>query len=276
MRSFTLTAIALFLGALVTFFVGRTLGLVGSDSTSTDIRLVVAASAINPGQTIEFSQLKLVSWPKNSIPEQSFDKTSLVTGRITKQAIYPGELVLEPKLAALDAKGGLASTIESGKRAISVRVNDVIGVAGFALPGSFVDVLVSAKDSADVSFSTTVLTRVKVLAVAQETQADQMKPKVVNAVTLELTPPEAEKLDLARSIGALSLILRNENDTATASSDGTRLSDILKSPPQVPARVNSAPATPRPSSAPRPARPASDETNTVTSIRGIAKREEQP
>ncbi len=276
MRSFTLTAIALFLGALVTFFVGRTLGLVGSDSTSTDIRLVVAASAINPGQTIEFSQLKLVSWPKNSIPEQSFDKTSLVTGRITKQAIYPGELVLEPKLAALDAKGGLASTIESGKRAISVRVNDVIGVAGFALPGSFVDVLVSAKDSADVSFSTTVLTRVKVLAVAQETQADQMKPKVVNAVTLELTPPEAEKLDLARSIGALSLILRNENDTATASSDGTRLSDILKSPPQVPARVNSAPATPRPSSAPRPALPASDETNTVTSIRGIAKREEQP
>ena len=271
-----MTAIALFLGALVTFFVGRTLGLVGSDSTSTDIRLVVAASAINPGQTIEFSQLKLVSWPKNSIPEQSFDKTSLVTGRITKQAIYPGELVLEPKLAALDAKGGLASTIESGKRAISVRVNDVIGVAGFALPGSFVDVLVSAKDSADVSFSTTVLTRVKVLAVAQETQADQMKPKVVNAVTLELTPPEAEKLDLARSIGALSLILRNENDTATASSDGTRLSDILKSPPQVPARVNSAPATPRPSSAPRPALPASDETNTVTSIRGIAKREEQP
>jgi pilus assembly protein CpaB len=275
-KKLSLIAIALLLGALATFFVARALGLIGATTPSTDVRLVVAASAIYPGQAIEPAQLKLVSWPQSSVPDQSFTKITILSGRIPKQTIYPGELLLEPKLAAVDAKGGLASTIEFGKRAISVRVNDVVGVAGFALPGSFVDVLVSAKDSADVSFSTTVLTRVKVLAVAQETQADQMKPKVVNAVTLELTPPEAEKLDLARSIGALSLILRNENDTATASSDGTRLSDILKSPPQVPARVNSAPATPRPSSAPRPARPASDETNTVTSIRGIAKREEQP
>lgn len=267
MKRLTLTAIALLLGALATFFVARALGLMGPTSPSNELRLVVAASVINPGQAIEAAQLKLVSWPQNSVPDQSFSKISLVAGRIPKQTIYPGELLLEPKLAAVDAKGGLASTIESGKRAISVRVNDVVGVAGFALPGSFVDVLVSAKDAADVPFSTTVLTRVKVLAVAQETQADQMKPKVVNAVTLELTPPEAEKLDLARSIGALSLVLRNENDAADVESAGTRLNDILR------ASQPAAKAAASKNAAPKPVR---SESSTVTSIRGISKRQEQP
>ncbi len=251
------------------------MGLLGSTASSVDIKLVVASSVINSGQLIEAAQIKEVSWPKTNVPELSFFKSSLVAGRIAKQTIYPGELILEPKLAGADSKGGLASAIETGKRAISVRVNDVVGVAGFALPGSFVDVLVSAKDAANASFSTTVLTRVKVLAVAQETETEQMKPKVVNAVTLELTPPEAEKLDLARSIGTLSLILRNENDTTDVNSAGTRLNDILRTGKPAPApaasRVNSGPPA-----APRPARPPSDETATVTSIRGIAKREEQP
>lgn len=275
MRSLFIAAIALFLGAIGTYLVAQYLGLVGKSKSQTELQLIVAATTINAGQVIESGQIKLVQWPESAVPESSFVKSSSVAGRIAKQTIYPGELVLEPKLASIDAKGGLAATIETGKRAISVRVNDVVGVAGFALPGSFVDVLVSAKDAANVSFSTTVLTRVKVLAVAQETESDQMKPKVVNAVTLELTPPEAEKLDLARSIGTLSLVLRNENDTTDVNSAGTRLNDILRSgkpaPSPAAAKVNTGPPA-----APRPARPPSNELDTVTSIRGIAKREEQP
>ena len=112
------------------------------------------------------------------------------------------------------------------KRAITVRVNDVIGVAGFALPGSYVDVLVSARDARNEPFSKIVLDRVKVLAVAQETAADPAKPKVVNAVTLELTPAESERLDLARSVGSLSLALRNELDRVALTSGGTRLEDL--------------------------------------------------
>jgi pilus assembly protein CpaB len=246
--------------------------------------LVVAAAPIAAGQVIESGQVKTMAWPRGKAPEQSFIKASAVVGRVAKHPIYPGELLLEPKLAAVDARGGLASTIESGKRAISVGVNEVVGVTGFALPGSYVDVLVSAKDAANAPFATTVLTRIKVLAVAQDTDADATKPKVVKAVTLELTPSEAEKLDLARSIGTLSLVLRNENDTAVTGSDGTRLSDILRSVPPEPVRVAPAPAPAtaatqaraKPPAAPRPARPLSDETDTVTSIRGIAKREEQP
>jgi pilus assembly protein CpaB len=265
-KQLSLTAIALFLGALATFFVARALGLMGPTSSSAEVSLVVAASTINAGQSIESAQLKQIAWPKNSVPEKTFFKTSQVTGRIAKQTIYPGELLLEPKLAGADSKGGLAAAIETGKRAISVRVNDVIGVAGFALPGSYVDVLVSAKDASQMPFSTTVLTRIKVLAVAQDTEGDPAKPKVVKAVTLELTPSEAEKLDLARSIGALSLVLRSENDAVDVDSAGTRLDDILRSSNRPVAR-----ATGKPASTPAPAG-----HTTVTSIRGITKRQEQP
>ena len=103
----------------------------------------------------------------------------------------------------------------------------MIAVAGFALPGSYVDVLVSGKDANNEQFSRTVLSRIKVLAVAQETTAEPDKPKVVNAVTIELTPLESEKLDLARNIGVLSLVLRNELDTSVINSAGVRLSDIV-------------------------------------------------
>jgi pilus assembly protein CpaB len=263
-KQLSLTALALLLGALATFFVARGLGLVGRSASPSEVALVVAASTINSGQVIESAHLKLLAWPKDGVPEQSFTKTSLVAGRIAKQTIYPGELLLEAKLAGADSKGGLAAAIETGKRAISVRVNDVVGVAGFALPGSYVDVLVSAKDAANMPFSTTVLTRIKVLAVAQDTEADTSKPKVVNAVTLELTPVEAEKLDLARSIGALSLVLRSENDAADVDSAGTRLDDILRSGNRPVARATGKPAT-APAASP-----------TVTSIRGITKRQEQP
>jgi pilus assembly protein CpaB len=138
-----------------------------------------------------------------------------------------GEPVLPGKLAPKAATGGLSSVIPEGKRAITVRVNDVIAVAGFALPGSYVDVLVSGKDADSQPFSRTVLSRVKVLATAQETARDPDKPKVVNAVTLELTPQESEKLDLARNIGKLSLVLRNELDTGVVNSAGARLPDIV-------------------------------------------------
>ena len=90
MKRLTLTAIALLLGALATFFVARALGLMGPTTQSNDLRLVVAASVINPGQAIEAAQLKLMSWPQNSVPDQSFSKVSLVAGRIPKQTIYPG------------------------------------------------------------------------------------------------------------------------------------------------------------------------------------------
>jgi pilus assembly protein CpaB len=178
---------------------------------------------------------------KNTVvPHDALTRTSDVVGRIALVPMIPGEPVLPGKLASANAAGGLSSIIPAGKRAITVKVNEVIAVAGFALPGSYVDVLVSGKDSENHPFSRTVLSHVKVLAVAQETTAEKDKPKVVNAVTLELTPSEAEKLDLARSIGELSLDLRNEFDTAEINSPGARLSDIVN-PQSTPAATNPSP-----------------------------------
>ena len=223
MKPSLLIGISLILGAIAAFFVAH---LSRSPVLANGPKVVIAASTIQAGTEIADNQLSVLNWPSPSTPQGVFAEAKPLSHRFARQTIQAGELVLESKLAPIDSKGGLASMISAGKRAISVRVNDVVGVAGFALPGNYVDVLVSAKDSENRPFSKIVLNRVKVLAVAQDTTADPTKPKVVTAVTLELTPAESEQLDLARSIGALSLVLRNEIDAGLSSSNGARLVDL--------------------------------------------------
>ena len=216
-------AIALSLGAVAAFIAARWMSVPQISGP----KVVIVAQPIEAGKAITADQIKSIDWPDSAVPHDASARTSSVVGRIARVSMIPGEPVLPGKLAPINATGGLSSIIPEGKRAITVRVNEVIAVAGFALPGSYVDVLVSGKDSDQQPFSRTVLSRLKVLAVAQETTADPDKPKVVNAVTLELTPLESEKLDLARNIGVLSLVLRNELDTSVINSAGVRLQDIV-------------------------------------------------
>lgn len=216
-------AIALTLGAIAAFIAARLIS-VGQASGA---KVVVVAQPIEAGKAITAEQIKAISWPGSDVPQDAFTRTADAVGRIPRVTLIPGEPVLPGKLAPKGATGGLSSIIPAGKRAITVKVNEVIAVAGFALPRSYVDVLVNGKDANKQSFSRTVLSRVKVLAVDQLTTGDPDKPKVVNAVTLELTPQESEKLDLARNIGKLALVLRNELDTSRVSSSGVRLSDIV-------------------------------------------------
>jgi pilus assembly protein CpaB len=147
--------------------------------------------------------------------------------------LQQGEPILESKLASEGAKAGLSALVAKGKRAVTVKVNEVVGVAGFALPGNYVDVMVNMEGEGarradrDASLSKIVLQRILVLAVAQETSTDVNKPKVVSAVTLELTPEEAEKLDLARSVGNLSLVLRNQIDQEAVQTAGATKAKLL-------------------------------------------------
>jgi pilus assembly protein CpaB len=147
--------------------------------------------------------------------------------------VLRGEPILESKLAPLGATGGLSAVIAKGNRAMTVRVNDVVGVAGFALPGNYVDIVVNTEDESvkadnvNKSISKIVLEHMLVLAVAQEQGRDDTKPKVVNAVTLEVTPEQAEKLDLARSVGSLSLVLRNQIDTSLVVTNGSTKKNLL-------------------------------------------------
>jgi pilus assembly protein CpaB len=179
--------------------------------------------------------LNAVDWPAASLPAGAITDPALLKDRVVKKDVVRGEAVIEGKLAPVGTKGGLSAVIAEGKRAMTVRVNDVVGVAGFALPGNYVDILVHAQQEGNVKgetkpISKTVLEHVLVLAVAQEAGRDDTKPKVVNAVTLELSLADSEKLDLARSIGTLSLALRNQSDQETVSTGGITKNDLFDEP----------------------------------------------
>ena len=244
--------------------------------------VVVASRDLDPGAPLTAAMLQQSPWPSGAVPIGAFDDVKKLEGRVILSPVFKGEPVLEPKLAPEGTKGGLPSLIQNGKRAISVKVNEVVGVAGFALPGSFVDVMVHISDNKNKPVSKIVLNRILVLAVAQEANRDETKPKVVNAVTLEVTPEQAEKIDLARSIGALSLVLRNPIDSKEMETAGVQREDLLGKETVAPvvqtaasSATGAAPqrrvSKPRPAAvaAPHPMAPASSVN--VEVIRGVQK-----
>ena len=216
-------------------------------------KVVVAVMDIELGSRLSPQMLTTVDWPSGSMPQGAFVDLKNLEDRVVKTSIQRGEAILNAKLAPVGTQGGLSAVITDGKRAMTVRVNDVVGVAGFALPGNYVDVMVNAqqdKEGAKINeekqqISKTVLEHVLVLAVAQEAGRDDTKPKVVNAVTLELTLEDAEKLDLARNIGTLSLVLRNQADKKSAMTAGVTKKQLFgeKEEPAVNAVADAKPAT---------------------------------
>jgi len=204
--------------------------------------------------------LRLAEWPAESMPQGALQDPAKLAGRVLKTSVLRGEPLSEAKLAPAGTLGGLSALITEGRRAITVRVNDVIGVAGFALPGNYVDIIVSTQqDAGDRAFpqsrniSKIVLERILVLAVAQEVGRDETKPRVVNAVTLEVTPEQAENLDLARSVGSLSLVLRNQVDPQPGVTAGATKLTLLGGPHEAEPAPAAAPVL---AVAPRPVRVA--------------------
>ena len=228
-------------------------------------KVVVAAVDIELGSRVNPQMLTTVDWPSGSVPSGAFSDIKALEDRVVKVGVLRGEAIMEGKLAPVGTQGGLSAVIATGKRAMTVRVNDVVGVAGFALPGNYVDVMVNAQQEKGrgeeaLQISKTVLEKVLVLAVAQEANRDDTKPKVVSAVTLELSLEDSEKLDLARSVGTLSLVLRNQMDKTTVATDGITKGQLFgaKEIVQVAAKAPApAPARPRVQRA-GPAAPASD------------------
>ena len=228
--------IIMFLVALFAAVGAVLIGAKWLQQRSTQVNQVaVATQEINMGQKLSGNMFKLVSWPANIMPPESFSDLKKLDGRVTKAAFQIGEPVLGTKLAPVGSLGGLSAVIAEGKRAITVRVNDVVGVAGFALPGNFVDIIVNTKKEEGIGnnkntkeISKIVLEHILVLAVAQEAGRDETTPKVVNAVTLEVSPEQAEMIDLARSIGDLSLVLRNQADIVNAKTEGVTKNSLLE------------------------------------------------
>ncbi|MFM0739332.1 Flp pilus assembly protein CpaB [Paraburkholderia xenovorans] len=233
-RAVTMLLIATLAGLTAVVFASRWMV---SQTSNVTTKVVVAATDINLGQRIGPDFLKVIDWPSGSVPPGSFADVQKLDGRVLKESLLHGEPILEAKLTPVGTLGGLSAVIGEGKRAITVRVNDVIGVAGFALPGNYVDIIVNTQKDArdpgaqrDQNISKIVLEKILVLAVAQEVGRDETKPKVVDAVTLEVSPEQAEKIDLARSIGTLSLVLRNQIDPLAIDTAGATKASLLKTP----------------------------------------------
>ena len=250
----------------------------GQQAAGEKSSVLVATSDLELGQAITAQMLQPISWPAGSQPEGSFNDVKLLEGRVVRAGIYKGEPVLEPKLAPEGTKAGLDSVIKPGHRAITVKVNEVVGVAGFLAPGSYVDLLVNINDDRDKSISRVVLERIMVLAVAQEAnRPDQSKARVVNAVTLEVLPEQAEKIDLARNVGTLSLMLRNQVDIEGTPTTGITREELFD-PTGTVKKTAAAPAPPPKAvpvrrAAPRPVapRPVTEAAGTVEVIRGTQK-----
>lgn len=184
-----------------------------SDTTETSNTrpVVVAALAIPFGQQIDEAQVRVIQWPRDGVLEGSFESTDEVINKVANQRIMPGEVVLESRIVDHASGSTLSSLIAPNKRALTVRVNDVIGVAGFLLPGNHVDVIASQSKNNN-THTHTILRNLKVLAVDQSASADKEKPVVVRAVTLEVTPKQAERLVQATEEGSVQLALRNPKD----------------------------------------------------------------
>ena len=247
---------------------------INSRATGNTAKVAVAMVDISLGSRITPEMIRMVDWPSSAMPPGAFTEAKMIDSRVARSTIQRGEPIMETKLAPPGTQGGLSAVVANGKRAMTVRVNDVVGVAGFALPGNFVDILVNTQEDVvkkngmrDASISKIVLERILVLAIAQDPNRDDTKPKVVNAVTLELSPEQTEKLDLARSVGTLSLVLRNQIDPDPVNTDGATKNLLLGVPVARPAVLRSRPA-PRKVTMVRP-------THKVDVIKGLERSTQQ-
>jgi len=217
------------------------------------IPVATAAIGIPMGTKIEGRHVVVIQMLKDTAPDGAFRSAAQVEGKIALSEIMKGEILLAKRFADQGGGSTLSAVVGENMRAVSVRVNDVVGVAGFLLPGNRVDVVAAYRDGQDM-FSETVVQNVKVLAVDQTASSDKNEPVVVRAVTLEVTPADAEKLILAEQRGAIQLALRNPLDDKVTP----------KAPPPVVA------AKPRVKTGPPPQAPG------VTVIRGTDVGKEIP
>jgi pilus assembly protein CpaB len=194
---------------------------------------VVAARAMPVGAMVTKDDLKLVPWPAANPVPGSFTSIDQAVNRGLIGPVAENEPVTESKLAKVGSGAGLPPTITEGMRAISVRVNEVIGVAGFVIPGTRVDVLVSMKQGED-TLARVVVSNVQVLTAGtrfdQEQALQDGKAIPTSVVTLLVTPPDAEKIALAGDEGRIMLTLRNPLDTAPTETSGARRGSLFGAP----------------------------------------------
>jgi len=225
----TYMAVAVVAGLLATFGIHRYVVNKTQVITAPTGMVAVATGDIAPGTALNAGSLKLVSWPQELIPPQCAAALDQVVGRVVTFPISTGEPIMFSKLAPVGAAAGLSSLLDESKRALTVRVDDVTGVAGFLHPRDRVDVLADMKlKGVDENYSKVILQDITVLSIGQIwQQTGEDKPTVVNAVTLELTPEQTEILNLASNEGKIRLALRSGRNKATVETRGVAVSSLF-------------------------------------------------
>jgi pilus assembly protein CpaB len=208
------------------------------------VDVVVAAMDLPFGTKVEARHLATIKMLRGSEPQGAYHALEEVEGKVARASLLHGEILLEGRFADQGNGSTLAAVVEKNMRAVTMRVDDVVGVAGFLLPGNRVDVLGSRDMANHEAVTETILQNVRVLAVDQTAATEKNEPVVVRAVTLEVTPAQAETLVKWKEQGSIQLTLRNPLDEG------------------VEAKAVAVAAAPKRSAAPAPARP------TVTVIRG--------
>jgi pilus assembly protein CpaB len=203
------------------------------------VSIVLAARSLPIGSVVTEQDVKVVGWPGNALPSGYIGSVADALGRGVITTVAENEPLLAAKVSTKDAGGGLPIIIRDGMRAMSVRVDEIIGVAGFVLPGTHVDVMLTLDkgDNRSQSITRTILQNVQVLAAGQQVQRDKEgKPQTVTAVTLLVTLEDAELLVLAGKEGRLQLALRNTLDTLSIATAGAKADQLAPSgaPPRAP------------------------------------------
>jgi pilus assembly protein CpaB len=213
--------IALILGGVAAFLARNWIESHSTNTVADDTSTVVVASGpLTFGATVVAKDVHQIRWPADSRPEGAFSTVEELTKdgpRVVLSPFVRDEPIVSAKVSAANGKASLSTVIESGKRAVTVAVDDVRGVAGFIFPGDFVDVVMTRTNSTDgpQNFSEVILQHVKVLAIDQVAgERQQERPTVAKAVTVEVTPEQALKILLATNVGRLSLILRQAAEVA--------------------------------------------------------------
>ena len=210
--------------------------------------IVVAVRDLPAGAIVTREDVATLDWPGSALPEGFASQVGEVVGRGLVVEVRKNEPVLDWKLADKEAGGGLAITIPEGMRAVSVEVDEVIGVAGFVLPGTRVDVLATVMPGTDRRQTTTriILQNVRALAADQAYQQDiNGEPQAVTVVTLLVTPDEAEALTLASTEGRIQLALRNTLDSQAVDTRGRQITSLVGGgESQSPRSSSAAPARP--------------------------------
>lgn len=245
-RLSTILFAAFVVAAISSYLVYRIAGKQMHPAQAPTTAIIVAARDLEIGEVIKDGDLAKAEWV-GTLPKGAMTTKETVVGRGVVSALYQGEPVLESRLAAVGSGGGLAATIPQGMRAAAVKVNEVVGVAGFVVPGMRVDVLISGTQpnaAAEGPKVKTLLQNIEVLSAGTNIQKDaEGKPVQVQVVNLLVTPEQAELLSLASNETRIQLVLRNPLDTEMAKTSGIAMAGLFSdgNPPPKPKEVRAAP-----------------------------------